>query len=159
VTHTIRLYYFPQGLRYTSPLFVLASIFLLYKGFWFVTMIIIIITIFIFTAQYITIIDTGRKQFVDAFAFFGIRITKERKKYSELNLIVVTKSRYEQNINTRSQSRTLRWADYTATLIYDNDQTLDLVTREDKGDVVDFAKLYSASLHVAVEDRSVSTIR
>jgi hypothetical protein len=126
-------------------------------GYWIVAVIIVLITIFILTAQFTTVIDTGRKEFIDAFSFYGMSVGKERKQFRELNKIVITKGQYKQNINTRSQSRTLRWTDYTATLIYDNGRILDLVTREDKSDVIVFAKLYSTALGIGIEDRSISS--
>lgn len=157
MTHSIKLFYFPAGLRYTTPLFFIIGFYLLYLGYGMITLAIVLVSVFILTAQYITVIDMQRKQFADAFAFYGIRIVKEKKQFTQLHKIVITKESYAQTVNTRSQSRVMRWSDYTATLVYDGGKTLDLVTRDDKGDVVEFAGLYSKSLNVAIEDHSVTT--
>lgn len=156
MTHTIRLFYFPAGLRYTTPLFLIVAIYLLYLSYWIIALTIAVVSIFILTAQYITVIEISRNRFTDAFAFFGVRIVTERKPFSRLHKIIITKESYAQTVNTRAQSRVMRWSDYTATLIYDESKKLDLVTRDDKHDVVEFARLYSQSLKVPIEDLSVT---
>ena len=155
--HTIRLFYFPKGLRYTTVAFILVALYLVYTGYFFVATLIVVISIFILTAQYVTTIDMQQREFVDAFSFYGINYVMERNKFRELNKIVVTKGRYMQKVVSRVQQRTLQWSDYSATLIYDGDKTLDLVTREDKKDVMQFISLYSQSLGVEVEDQSRPT--
>lgn len=156
MTHTITLYYFPKELRYATPVFFIVALFLVYPGYWIAGLIIAVISVFILTAKYITIIDLQRKQFLDAFGFYWINFVKERKAFRQLERIVITKERYEQNLTSRARSTTMRWSEYTATLVYDDNQKLELVTREDKGDVLEFVKVYSRSLNVAVEDLTSS---
>ncbi|MEI9918512.1 MAG: hypothetical protein WDO14_06890 [Bacteroidota bacterium] len=154
---TINLFYFPAGLRYATPVFFLFGLYILYVGYWIATIAIIVISIFILTAQNVTVIDLKRKQFSEAFAFFWIPLVKERKQFSQLHKIVITKESYAQTVNTRAQSRTVRWSDYTATLLYDDNKELALITRDDKADVIQFALLYSKSLNVAMEDFGTTT--
>ncbi|HZY82297.1 MAG TPA: hypothetical protein VFE50_22385 [Cyclobacteriaceae bacterium] len=150
MSHTISLYYFPKGLRYTAPIEILGSIWLWYENYVVWGVILLLVGIFILTAKYITVI--GEHEFSDAFGFFGIKIVTEKKKFKKLNKIVITKGSYSQNINTRSSSRQLDWTDYTGTLIYDDDQSLDLVTTEDKSQLVNELKVYASFLRVSIED-------
>lgn len=156
--HTIRLYYFPQGLRYTTPVFFLLAIYIGFVGYLVVPIAIVVVSTFILTAQYVTIIDTERREFLDAFGFYGINFVRERKRYEQLDRIIITKAKYEQKLNSRARSTTMRWTEYSATLIYDGDQKLDLVSREDKGDVIEFAMIYSHSLKVGIDDISIASV-
>lgn len=156
--HTIRLYYFPQGLRYATPVFFLLAIYIGFVGYLVAPVIIVIVSIFMATAQYVTIIDTDRREFLDAFGFYGINFVSERRRYHQLDRIIITKAKYEQNLNSRARSTTMRWTEYSATLIYDGGQKLDLVSREDKVDVIEFAKVYAQSLKVAIEDISIPSV-
>jgi hypothetical protein len=158
VRHTIRLYYFPGGLRYSTPVLFLLAIYLAYPGYWIISIVMVVVSIFILTAQYVTIIDIEQKMFVDAFSFYWINIVTERKRFQQLDKIILTKGRYEQQLNSRARSTTMRWTEYTATLVYDGHQQLDLVTREDKGDVVEFARVYSQSLKVGIQDLSTASV-
>lgn len=152
MNHSIRLFYFPKGFRYTTPVFFLFAIYMIFIGYKIIALIIIFVSLFILTAQYITDIDTQKKEFIDSFSFYWIPIVTERKKFRDINRIVVTKGSYAQAVNTRAQSRSFQWSDYTATLIYDDDQTLDLVTRQEKKEVLQFASLYAVSLQVGIDD-------
>lgn len=156
--HTIRLYYFPKGLRYTTPVFFLLAAFIAFPGYWIAAIAIVVVSVFIITAQHVTLIDTGAKQFVDAFGFYGINFVRERKRFGRLDTIILTKERFEQQLNSRARSTTMRWSEYTATLLYDGDRALDLATREDKSEVVEFANVYSQLLNVGVEDRSIAAV-
>ena len=155
MTHTISIYYFPKGLRYTTVLLILGACYLIYIDHAVWGVLIALLCVFVLTAQYITIIDVDNKYFVDAFQFYGINMGAERKKFTVLNKIVITKGKYSQNINTRSMSRQLVWTDFTGTLIYDDIGTLDLLTREDKKELVDALRVYASALHVEIEDQSI----
>ncbi len=157
MTHTIHLYYFPKGLRYATPAFWALAAYLVLPGYWVISLILIAVSIFILTAKYLTIIDLQQKEFTDAFGFYGIQVNSEKKKYNYLEKIILTKAKYNQQLNSRARSSTMQWTEYTATLVYDNHQQLDLVSREDKGDVVEFAKVYSHLLKVPIQDLSVAT--
>ncbi len=153
--HTISIYYFPKGLRYTAVLFIPVAGYLVFIGYPIWAVVVALVTIFIFTAQYVTIIDSANKYLIDAFAFYGINIVTERKRFASLDKIVITKGSYSQSINTRASSRQLDWTDYTGTLIYDDKGTLDLLTREDKKELVIALKVYAGALGVAIEDHSI----
>jgi hypothetical protein len=150
MTHTISLYYFPKGLRYTSPLILAVAGYLLYDGFRVWGLLLLVVTIFILTAKYITAI--GKNEFTDAFGVFGLAVVTEKKHFSQLNKIVITKGSYSQMVNTRASSRQLDWTDYTGTLIYDGTQSLDLVTTDDKDQLLNELRVYATSLGVAIED-------
>lgn len=159
MTHTIKIYYFPKGMRYTSAALLLAALYLMYLGYvvWGVLMWVMIF--FILTAQYVTIIDSGSRNFVDAFSFFGIVITTEKRSFTTLDKIIITKGNYSKRITTRSTDRQLDWTDYTGTLIYDDVGELDLVTRQSKAELVEALKVYATALSVGIEDHSTVSRR
>jgi hypothetical protein len=156
MTHTISLYYFPKGLRYTAPVLLLLSAWLMYEHRFVWGVLLALISAFILTARYVTRI--AEHEFSDEFAFFGINIVTEKKRFRKLNKIVITKGNYSQNINTRASARQLDWSDYTGTLIYDDTQSLDLVTTQDKHDLVNELKVYASFLKIPIEDATGALI-
>jgi len=158
MTRTISLYYFPKGLRYVTPFSIVLGAFLIYLDYRVWGSVLLILSAFILTAKYITIIDLGKKEIIDAFRFFAISVGQEQKRFHKLNRIIITKGNYSQTINTRAQSRQLDWSDYTGTLIYDDIATLDLVTTQDKDKLVNDLKIYATSLTVSIEDSATGRL-
>ena len=62
----------------------------------------------------------------------GIPLNEEKRNFSVLDRIIITKSNNAQKVNTRAQSRQLNWTDYTATLLIDDNDSLDLLTKNRK---------------------------
>lgn len=137
-------------MRYTTVAILLAAGYLVYIGYWKWALILAVISVFILTAQYITIIDVSNRRLIDAFSFFGLPFTTEKKTFSTLNKIVVTKENYSQKVTTRSSDRQYDWSDYTGTLIYDNNQELTLLTREEKSELIAALRIYSSALNVPI---------
>jgi len=144
-------------MRYTAVAIILGALYLVFLKYLVFGILLILLSIFILTAQYVTIIDAGKKKLIDAFVFYGIRIVTEKSSFAILHKIVITKGKYSQNINTRAMSRQLDWTDYTGTLIYDDTGSLDLLTREDKKELMDALRVYAGALHVGIEDHSIQS--
>ena len=150
MTHTIFVFYFPKALRYIARVGIPGSTWLWYENLIVWGVLLLLVAVFILTAKYITVI--GEHDFSDAFGFFGIKVVTEKKRFKKLNKIVITKGSYSQNINTRSSSRQLDWTDYTGTLIYDDTESLDLITIDDKNQLFNELKVYASFLRVGIED-------
>lgn len=159
MTHTIKIFYFPKAMRYSTVAILPAAAWLTYTGHWKWAIILVIIGAFILTAQYITTIDVANKKFIDAFSFFGMPFNTEQTTFKNLDKIVITKGNYSQKVNTRSSLRQYDWSDYTGTLIYDNRGTLDLLTHEDKKVLIEALRVYANALNVPIEDNSTVASR
>jgi hypothetical protein len=154
MTKKILIPYFPIGLKYATPLFFGTAIFLLFKGYYILASIFILSAVIILTTYYITEISMEQKKYVDYISLAGMRLGVESTTFNRLDRIVITKGHNAQQINSRIQSRTLQWDDYTATLLFDHQKTLDLITHIDKGKLVAGLRDFAAFLEVRIEDRT-----
>jgi hypothetical protein len=149
----IKLPYFPRGLKYSSPLLFAAGIYLAVTGSMIWAGILIVLGIIILTTEYVTEIDVEKKQYRDYLSFLTIRLSEDRKAFSRIEKIVISKGSYSQTINTRVQSRQLDWSDYTGTLIFDAG-SLDLLTHTDKRQLIVGLKQFAEYCKVGIEDQS-----
>lgn len=154
MTKKIIIPYFPRELKYASPLFLVGAGFLFFKGFPVWAVLVLFVTATIFATHYVTEIDLQRKQYSDFISFFGLRLSNEMCAFRNLDHIVITKGRYAQTIATRVQSRQIDWVDYTATLLVDGGKPLNLVTRNNKRELLVGVKAFADFLKVGVEDRT-----
>jgi hypothetical protein len=125
-------------------------------GFVIWGVVVIVLSVLIFTTHYVTEIDLAKRQYNDFISLAGLSISKESSSFQDLDRIVITKGSYAQTINTRAQSRQLDWVDYTATLLVDGGKPLDLVTKNDKRELMLGLKDLAAFLQIRVEDRTTS---
>ena len=145
--------YFPNGLRYITPALLLAGIYLtIIHPVWGI--ILILLAVIIFTTHYATEIDLHQKTYSDYVSFLWMPFGKEAGKFTQLEKIVITKGNYAQTVNTRVQSRTFEFSDYTGTLIFIGNHTLDLLTDIDKKRLLKRLKAFSQFLKIGVEDRT-----
>jgi len=151
----ISIPYFPVGLKIITPLIFATGIYLVATGYIIWGIILLIFGVIILTTRYVTEIDLSRKKFRDYLSFLTIPLNEESKAFNSVDRIIVTKGNYSQTINTRAQSRQLDWSDYTGTLLLDNG-SLDLLTRNDKRELIKSLRDYADFLKVGVEDRTTS---
>ena len=59
-------------------------------------------------------------------------------------------------LNSRSRSRQLDWVSFTGTLILDENKRLDLLTKNDKGELLKRLKEFAEFLKVNIEDQTTS---
>jgi hypothetical protein len=148
-----KIAYFPKGLKFTTPLIFAGAILLGFSGHYFWTVVLVILCLIILTTYYVTEIDLDKRQYHDYLTIAGIAMNNESQSFSQLDRIVITKGSYAQTVNTRVQSRQMDWSDYTATVLFDRDITLDLLTRNDKHELLVALKKMIATLPIDVEDR------
>jgi len=158
MTRSIRIPYFPKELRYISPLAVGAAGYLFYLAHPIWAVLILLVTLLIFTTHYVTEINLAKKSYRDYLSLLGLPLNVEARTYNELLKIVITKGSYAQTLNSRIQSRQLDWTDYTATLVMDNG-TLDLITRNDKELLIRGTRAFAQFLNVGMEDLTVKPSR
>jgi hypothetical protein len=128
----ITVWYFPAGIRYSTSIFISLGIYLslIGHGIWLVFS--IFLSLLILTTRYITEINIDLKKCSDYVSVLGISFDEEVIIFDRLTKIVVSRQRNSQMLNSRSRSRRLDWSAYTATLIFDDDRQLELVTTNNK---------------------------
>ena len=154
MTKKVIIPYFPRGMKLLSPLFFGVGVYLSVISHPLWGAILVMFGVLILTTNYVTEIDLGKKMYRDYLWMLGLRMNEDYQKFASLDRIVITKGSYSQAINTRVQSRQMDWSDYTGTLLLDND-SLDLLTKADKKELIKGIKEFSDFLQVDVEDRTM----
>jgi hypothetical protein len=151
MTKKVIIPYFPKGIKYATPLLFGPGVYLIYGNNFILGALLILLTLVIITTNYVTEINLKEKRYRDYLSLAGIPLNEESRSFTRAEKIVITKGNYSQTINTRSQSRQLDWADYTGTLILDND-ALALLTRTSKKELIHRLREFAEFLQVDVED-------
>ena len=115
-----------------------------------------LLCLIILTAKYVTEIDLEKKECNDYLSIVWIPFDQEVLKFNSLYRIVIVKANHSQMLNSRSRSRQLDWESFTGTLLFDDNKTLDLLTRNDKHDLLKDLKEFADCLKVEVEDRTTN---
>ena len=84
------------------------------------------------------------------------KVQEERTKFKKLEKIVIRKDNHSQMLNSRSRSRQLDWASFTGTLIADDKNALDLLTRTSKKQLIKGLKEFAGFLKVDVENQTTN---
>lgn len=143
MTRKIIIYYFPAGMRYASWLLPALCIWLGLGSYIIWCLIVLLIFLVIISTRYITVLDIERKVFVDYIFLLGLKVGVEQSHYQTIRGITIARSAETQHVRSRIQDRQFQWASYTATLHFDNDQTLDLITSVSLETVKQEAKSYA----------------
>lgn len=130
------------------------AIYLAVQSHWVAAVIILLLTAVIFTTFYVTEISLEESRYVDFISIAGLPVAKESTTFRRLERIIITKETNVRQMNSRIQSHTMRWSQYTGVLIFDNGKALDLVSRTDKRQLVEGVKDFARFLQVPVEDRT-----
>jgi hypothetical protein len=156
MTKKITTPYFPTGIRIFAPFLFFGGIYLCFGSHSIPVLgvILAIAGIVIFTTNYVTEIDLDAKVYSDYLSMAGIKLNKESGSFKRLEKIVITKGNYSQVIRTRVQSRQMDWSDYTATLLMDDEGTLDLLTRNKKRELIEELSELAEFLAVGMEDQT-----
>src|SRR5687767_3512111 len=125
----ISIPYFHLGIKCVTPLILGTAIYLFYIKHPSWAVILILLCVIILTTKYVTEINLDKKFCKDYLLILGIETQEELKAFKSIDRIVITKGDYSQMINTRSRSRQLDWVDYTGTVIFDNQESITLLTR------------------------------
>lgn len=146
--------YFPLGIKLFTPFIFGLALYLGANHYYVWSVVLIVLCLIVLTTNYVTKIDLQQRKYSDYVSMAGIKLSDETGSFQKIDRIFITKGNYTQKINTRVQSRQMDWSDYTATILFDEDNTLDLITRNDKHDLLIELKKMLASLEVDVEDRT-----
>ena len=150
--------YFPLGIKISSLLLVGMAGYLVTINNYAWAVILILLTVIIFTTNYVTEINISEKVCRDYLSFLTIPFQEDVIKFSKIDKLIITKANHSQMLNTRSRSRQLDWASFTGSLVLDDNQkSLDLLTRNDRTELIKGLKEFSSFLQVDIEDHTTSS--
>ena len=144
--------YFPMELKYGSVLFVLGGIYLAFTGHIIWGPVLILSGLILFSTEYVTEFDVESRQITDFLSCCWLRFNKDEIRYSRIDKIVIVKATFAQTVNTRAQSRQLDWSEFTARILFDQNDPFDLLTRNRKHDLLLAIKEVALFLKADVED-------
>ncbi|HYG20472.1 MAG TPA: hypothetical protein VD816_16145 [Ohtaekwangia sp.] len=145
--------YFPQSLKYSTPLIFIAGLYLLWDHPVWGTLL-LLLGVVILTTHYATAINLTTKTYTDYLFLLGMKLNAESGKFQRLNKIVITKGTFTQTANTIIRSRTFEYTDFTGTLIFWGDHKLELLTDIRKKTLIRRLKPFAKFLDVGIEDRT-----
>lgn len=148
--------YFHKGLKYTSVVLFAAAIYVATEGYVVWGIVMVFVGLLILTTQYVTEIDLGEKYYKDYLSLLWLPMNMEKGHFKSIGKIVIRNGNYSQTMRSRIQDRQLDWADFTATVLFDSDTSLDLLTRNEKTDLLKELKVFSDFLQVGVEDQTTA---
>ncbi len=153
---TITTPYFHFGIKWATPVIVAASVYAWYVGYPYWILVSFLLCVVIFTSEYVTKIDLEKKECIDYLSIIWIPFDQEVLRFNSLDRIVIVKDNHSQVLNSRSRSRQMDWESFTGTLLTDEGKTLDLLTKNDKLDLLKGLKEFAKYLNVNVEDRTTN---
>lgn len=152
--HRITIPYFPSGWKYCLPLIWLGAYQAYVWGYPIGTVLLIIFSFLIISSHYVTVIDNSRKVCEDYLELLWIPFNKEVKKYNAIDRIFITKATFKKQLSSRISSRTVKWEDYTGTLLFDDNTKMNLITHEDPKKLMQSLRVIADMLGVGIEDRT-----
>ncbi|TDI66531.1 MAG: hypothetical protein E2O88_08945 [Bacteroidetes bacterium] len=102
--------YFPFQINLVSILLIVAGVLIGPESIW-LSLILLIIGLTIFTAGYKISIDPMRQTFREYLFFAGFKIGKA-KKYNRLENIIISSHQFNQRVNSRTSTRTFQTVMY-----------------------------------------------
>ena len=112
--------------------------------------------IIILTTKYVTEISLTEKKYRDYLSLLGLKVNYDANHFNSVDRIIITKGSFSQKVvPLRGPYRKIKWSAFTGTLIFDNDR-LDLLTTNNKKDLLIGLKEFTAFLQVGVEDRTTN---
>jgi hypothetical protein len=156
MTKRITNSYFPKELKYFTPVVFAGGIYLLTLNEPVWCALAILLGVIVLTTKYVTEISLSDKKYEDYLSFLGLKLNHDHKKFNSIDRIVITKGNFSQKVvPPRGPDRMIKWSTFTGTLIFDND-TLDLLTTNNKKDLLLVLKEITTFLQVGVEDRTMA---
>lgn len=145
-------YYFSAGLKWTLVIGCIGSIYFSYEtSFWWLALIVILMTIITFSMKYQLIVDMDSHQIVDSFLFLWVPISSEKISFATLDKITVAKERQRYSANTRSRERVVDFYEYIGALQYDTDKSIELKRSTSYQSFADDIKHIAERLNLQIE--------
>lgn len=152
--HRITLPYFPRLWKYSIPVILFGAYELYSLGYPIWAFVLIVFCFLIISMNYVTIVDHSKKIVEDYLTIFWIPFDKDVKKYNAIDRIILTKGKFVKKLESRISSRTVNWEDYTGTLLFDDNTTLELITHDDPQKLIESVRVIASMLNVGIEDRT-----
>ena len=157
MTRQIRISYFPTALKYAAAVIIIIAFVLLYKGFFIWGIIAVIVAVIVLKTDYVTDIDLKDRCITDFISVVGYPVGKEEIRFNQVDKVIITKGDFAQKRHPATQDRQRNWVDFTASLLFDNGQMFDLLTRTDKKKLIIGILEYIKLFQVPVEDHTTDS--
>lgn len=155
--NSLNIYYFPQAVRYVSGIAFIFAFYIASHAYLFMAVLLIFIGLFILTAKYVTSFDKKNKSIQDYFSVLGLKANSEKIHYNVLNQIIITKENKGYTANSRSRTRQVKWSQYDAHLIYDDQNSFKLLSNNSKKELMAEIKALVQFLDLTIADQTSRT--
>jgi len=147
--------YFDLGFKIIGvPLLGVLAGYLVFGAYYLWVIPVVLLMVVSLTTFYVTEVDLEKKCYRDYLSLFFVPVSVERGNFSRLYNIVVTKQNLSQTLNTRAQTRTMKWTSFTGTLVMDGNKTLELLSKTDKTDLINGLLPMAQALNIPIEDQT-----
>jgi hypothetical protein len=150
--YILKTYYFPKDFVYLSPVVIAGAVFAAIKGFPVLASLLLIAGLIFPFTYYVTKVDRGNGRYSDYLFLLGLQLNKEESRFSSVQKIIITKSKFAYNASTRSRQRDVNYTDFTARLIFADGRELDVLSNTSKRELLKKLVGLAAYLQVEVED-------
>jgi hypothetical protein len=146
--------YFPSGMIFAGVLFLFVGLLIAISVNMILGTIIILGGIIILTTHYRLEIDFENMRYKDYVWFLGLK-KGEPEKFEGIEYLFINKSKLSQNLNSLTSTRTISKDAFNGYLKLRGDETIHLLTKENKRALLEKLNRMASLLSVKVVDYSV----
>jgi hypothetical protein len=117
----------------------------------YVGLVLVLVSIIIFSTHYRLKVDFGRQQYYDYLWILGMK-TGEKRNFENIEYLYIKKSKMTQKMNLRVASSTISKEVYDGYLKFSEKNTIHLMTLENKSRLLEKLTALSSKLNVRVVD-------
>lgn len=143
--------YFPSGMLLAGVVFILGGLLVAIAAKIFLGIVIILAGITILTTHYRLEIDFESKRYRDYVWFLGLKNGKP-EKFEKIEYLFINQSRLSQNLNSRISTRAITKDVFNGYLKLDGEETIHLLSKENKAALVQRLNKIADLLKVKVID-------
>ena len=142
--------YFPFQINLVAILLIVAGVLVGLESIW-LAITLLTIGLIIFTAAYKISIDPVRQTFREYLFFAGFKIGKA-KKYNRLENIIISSHQFNQTINSRTSTRTIRTIVYRGFVQFNDHDKVLIAENQLKKKVINKLKKVSRAFNLQISD-------
>jgi hypothetical protein len=147
--------YFPSGMIFVGILLLFIGVVVLIAKSPVAGTVIILASAIILTTHYRLAIDFENGQYKDYVWFLGLK-RGETERFEKIEYIFIKQSKLSQNMNSLISTRTITKDAFNGYLKFSENETVHLLTKVNKTDLLDRLNKIAAALQVKVVDYSTN---
>ncbi len=110
--------------------------------------------ILLWSTRYKTIIDLNKKLFTDYFSLAGLKFNLQQFQFEKIDRIFITKEKITHAYRSRGVHRDAVWVEYTATLLFQNGHTEEIISGNERDIILSKIKGFSELCSIGIESRT-----